>query len=286
VTRRLKGKMINFGLFLFGAQFLNLLSRTVDTFIISSKAPGGLMDTAVFTLATYVVAVMEVPQRSMNAITVPILAESWRSKDMKNITHIYTQSVTNLLIIGLVIFLLTLLNIHNLAIFLGKDYTGIESVVFFLGIGKLIDLGTGANAQIIGTSNYWKVDFTTNVIYTIMALPLNYVLISKWGLMGAAYSTLISLSFYNLMRYVFLWYTFGLQPYTWKHLLVFLLAFVAAYVAWIIPRFHSVVIDTVLRTSVFSSLFFPILYFSKLSPDANRFVDKYAGQLRRFISKE
>ncbi|MEJ7679547.1 MAG: hypothetical protein WKG06_17140 [Segetibacter sp.] len=61
-----------------------------------------------------------------------------------------------------------------------------------IGIGKLIDLGTGANAQIIATSSYWKVDFTTNVLYTLLALPLNYILISNYGLIGAAYSSLIS----------------------------------------------------------------------------------------------
>lgn len=283
LTRRLKGKMINFGLFLFGAQFLNLLSRTADTFIITAKADRGLVDTAVFTIATYVVTLMEIPQRSINAITIPVLSESWKNKDMKNITHIYTKSTTNMLIIGLIVFLLTLLNVHNLAVFLGKDYTGIESVVFIMGIGKLIDLGTGANAQIIGTSNYWKVDFTTNVIYTLIALPLNYILISKYGLMGAAYSTLISLSFYNAMRYGFLWYKFGLQPYTWKHLLVILLAFAAAYVAWIIPRFHSVIADTLLRTTVFCGLFFPALYFTRLSSDANHAVHKYARRMGRFF---
>src|SRR5207237_276602 len=38
VTYRMQGKMANFGLFLFGAQFLNLLSKTVDTFILTAKA--------------------------------------------------------------------------------------------------------------------------------------------------------------------------------------------------------------------------------------------------------
>ena len=285
LTRRLKDKMLNLGLFLFGAQFLNLLSRTIDTFIISAKAERGLADAAVFTIAVYVITLMEVPQRSMNSITIPVLAESWKNKDMKNITHIYNRSVTNLLVIGLIMFFLILLNVHNLAFFLGKDYKGIEGVIFFLGVGKLIDLGTGANAQIIGTSNYWKVDFTTNVIYTLVALPLNYILISKYGLMGAAYSSLISLSFYNLMRYSFLWYKFRLQPYSWKHLLVIILAFAAAFAAWCIPRFPSGITDTALRTTAFCGLFFPALYFSRLSPDANEAVLRYVRQLRGYLGR-
>jgi len=93
---RLKGKMINFGLFVFGAQFLNLLSRTIDTFILSSKGSRGLTDTAVFTIATYIITLMEVPQRSLNSAAIPIIAESWKNKDLNNINHVYKRSVTNI----------------------------------------------------------------------------------------------------------------------------------------------------------------------------------------------
>lgn len=280
VTSRLKGRMINFGLFIFGAQFLNLLSRTVDTFILTAKGERGLTDTAVFTIATYIVALMEIPQRSLNSISIPVLAEAWKNKDIRSIGHIYQRSVTNLLIIGLVMFALILLNAKNLAEFLGKDYSGIEKVVFFLGIGKLIDLGTGANTQIIATSNYWKVDFTTNVIYTLLALPLNYILISHYGLMGAAFSTLISITLYNLMRFGFLWYKFGLQPYTWKDLLAIFVGAVAALAAYAIPDPGSFYVDAVLRTAVFCVLFIPAIYFLRISTEINGMIEKALSFLR------
>jgi O-antigen/teichoic acid export membrane protein len=275
VTRRLKGRMINFGLFLFGAQFLNLLSRTVDTFILSAKSERGLTDTAVFTIATYVVTLMEIPQRSMNSITIPVLAEAWKNKDLQHINQVYTKSVANLLVIGLLMFSLTILNVHNLATFLGSDYKGIEWVIFLLVIGKLIDLGTGSNSQVIGTSNYWKVDFATNVIYTLLALPLNYILISRYGLMGAAYSTLLSLTVYNLMRFGFLWYKFGLQPYTWKDLQAVLLTAIAVPAVYYIPHAGSIYLDAAIRTTVFCLLFVPAIYFLKVSGEINQLIEKY-----------
>ena len=275
LTLRLKSKMVSFGLFVFGAQFLNLLSRTADTFIISSKAARGLSDTAVFTIATYVVTLMEIPQRSITAISIPVLAESWKNKDLARISSIYTKSVTNLLIIGLSMFCLVLLNVHNLAVYLGKDYKGIEMVVFFLGVSKLVDLGTGANSQIISTSNYWKVDFTTNVIYTIIALPLNYVLISIYGLMGAAYSTLIAIVFYNGMRFGFLWIKFGLQPYRPKDLVALVLAAVAGAAGYLLPRLSNIFLDAGARSLVFSGLFFPAIYIAGISDEVNALLKKY-----------
>lgn len=282
VTFRLKSKMINFGLFIFGAQFLNLLSRTIDTFILSAKSSRGLSDAAVFTIATYVVTLMEVPQRSITSIAVPVLAESWKNKDMQNISAIYSKSVSNLLIIGLLMFGLIWLNIHNLGSYLGKDYTGIEAVVLFMGIGKLIDLGTGVNSQIIGTSSYWKMDFTTNVLYTLVALPLNYILIDRYGLMGAAYSTLIALSFYNAMRFGFLWIKFGLQPYTIKTWLVIAIAAGCTLAVYFIPRYPLVFMDTIIRSLLFLALFLPSIYFANISAEINGLIVKYLNMLNIF----
>ncbi len=283
VTTRMKGKMLNFGMFLFGAQFLNLLSKTSDTFILTATSKRGLIDTAVFTIATYVVTLMEIPQRSINAVSIPVLVDAWKNKNLDSIRNIYTKSVANLLIIGLAMFCLILLNVQNLAIFLGKGYTGIEKVVFFLGIGKLIDLGTGANTQIISTSNYWKVDFTTNVIYTLVSLPLNYILISHFDLLGASYATMIAIAFYNAMRFGFLWYKFGLQPYTFKDLLALVYAAISAIAAYLIPKSANIFADTAVRTLVFCTLFFPAVYFTGISAEINQLIKKYLSWVRNII---
>lgn len=228
VTRRLKGKMISFALFVFAGQFFNLLARTNDTFMIVGLR--GLSDASIFAIATYVSAILEIPQRSLNSISIPVLAQSWKDKDFANIKHIYHKSVSNLLVIGLMLFGLIWLNIENLVAFLNwvshkqsGGYDAISKLIFILGIAKLIDLATGVNGQIIGTSNYWKFDFFTNLFYILLSIPLNYYLILNYSLEGLAYSNLIALTLYNSIRFTFLYKKFNLQPYTFKHG-IFLLA--------------------------------------------------------------
>ncbi len=155
-----------------------------------------------------------------------------------------------------------------------------------MGIGKLIDLGTGANAQIIGTSSYWKVDFTTNVLYTILALPLNYILISKYGLMGAAYSTLISLTFYNAMRFGFLWYKFKMQPYSWQNLFAAIIAFICTVIVYNIPKNSSPVIDTIIRTLAFIMLFTPAIYFTHISEEINALIRNYLNKAKSIVARK
>lgn len=275
VTRRMGGKMIVFGGYIYAAQFLNLLSKTSDSMIISAKSANGLTDTAIFTLATYIVTLMEIPQRSMIGIAIPILAESWRVKDMKNIQHIYNKSVSNMLLIGIAMFALLWLNAHNMGAALGKGYAGIETVVLWLGLAKFIDIGTGANSQILGTSRYWRVDFYTNVIYTCLAIPLNYILISRYGLIGAVYSAVISQLLYNGMRYTFLLYKYQLQPFVWKHLLVIIITAATAFCTSKIPVMSHFIIDAIIRTGIFCVIFFPIVYMMKVSEELNQLFLKY-----------
>jgi O-antigen/teichoic acid export membrane protein len=272
VTKRLKGRMVSFALFVFAGQFFNLLARTNDTFMIVGLK--GLSDASIFAIATYVSAILEIPQRSLNAISIPILAKAWKEKDFANIKHIYHKSVSNLLAIGLLLFGLIWLNMQNLVAFLnwishknGGGYDALVNLSFILGLAKLIDLATGVNAQIIGTSNYWKFDFFTNVLFVIISLPLNFYLIKHYDLIGLAVSNLIALTLYNSVRFVFLYKKFNLQPYTWKHGLFMILTIGLVLLVHQIPAATNFVLNIAVQSLVYGIGFYLLSIWINPAPE-------------------
>ena len=280
VTRRLKGKMFSFALFVFAGQFFNLLARTNDTFLIVGLR--GLNDAAIFAIATYVSAILEIPQRSLNSISIPVLATSWKNKDFANIKHIYHKSVSNLLAIGLLLFGLIWLNIDNLVNFLNwvsnkeaGGYDAIIKLIFILGLAKLIDLATGVNSQIIGTSNFWKFDFFTNLFYILLSLPLNYYLIKNYNLEGLAYSNLIALCLYNSIRFLFLYKKFKLQPYTYKHGLFLLLSIGLILLVHQIPSVNNIVANIFLQSTIFGISFYLLVSWINPAPEALEIVNNF-----------
>ena len=280
VTRRLKGKMFSFALFVFAGQFFNLLARTNDTFLIVGLR--GLNDAAIFAIATYVSAILEIPQRSLNSISIPVLATSWKNKDFANIKNIYHKSVSNLLAIGLLLFGLIWLNIDNLVNFLNwvsnkeaGGYDAISKLIFILGLAKLIDLATGVNSQIIGTSNFWKFDFFTNLFYILLSLPLNYYLIKNYNLEGLAYSNLIALCLYNSIRFLFLYKKFKLQPYTYKHGLFLLLSIGLILLVHQIPSVNNIVANIFLQSTVFGFSFYLLVSWINPAPEALEIVNNF-----------
>ncbi len=280
VTKRLKGKMFSFALFVFAGQFFNLLARTNDTFMIVGLR--GLSDAGIFAIATYVSAILEIPQRSLNSISIPVLASSWKNKDFANIKHVYHKSVSNLLAIGLLLFGLIWLNTDNLIAFLNwvshkeaGGYDAIGKLIFILGLAKLIDLATGVNSQIIGTSNFWKFDFFTNLFYILLSLPLNYYLIKNYNLEGLAYSNLIALTLYNSIRFSFLYFKFSLQPYTYKHGLFLLLSIGLILLVHQIPTANNILANILLQSTVFGFSFYLLVSWINPAPEALEIVNNF-----------
>ena len=101
--------------------------------------------------------------------------------------------------------------------------------------------------------------------------------------MGAAYSSVIALTFYNLMRFSFLWFKFKFQPYTLKDLLIFAIAIVATGITYMVPHQPNILIDTIMRCLLFSVLFFPLLYYAKISVEVNKMFEKYLYMFIRLV---
>jgi O-antigen/teichoic acid export membrane protein len=266
--------MLTFALFVFAGQFFNLLARTNDTFLIFGLR--GLSDTAIFAIATYVSAILEIPQRSITSISIPILAEAWKNRDYIKIENIYKKSVSNLLAVGLLLFGLIWLNIENLVNFLNwvskshnnsNGYNQIVQLVFILGLAKLIDLATGVNGQIIGTSNFWRFDFFTNLFYIILSLPLNYFLIKNYGLEGLAYSNLMALTMYNSVRFGFLYKKFKLQPYTWRHVIFVVVCIALMILVHQMPNSINIFTNIVIRSTLYAIGFLGLLIWINPAPE-------------------
>ena len=279
LTRRIRFKMVSFGGFLFAGAVLNIIARTNDTIIIASQSQGGLKDAAVFTIATYLVTVMEVPQRSLVSITTPLIASAWRSKNISLINRLYQKTSLNLMIAGLGIFGLVMLNIREISNILGPAYASLALIVLISGVAKLIDLSTGLNTQILLLSKYWKLDFLTNMLFVALSIPLNYWLTKQFNTLGPAYGNLIALIIFNGIRYGMIWKLFGLQPFTWKNLQALFLAIVLFVPIWFIGELFSPMTGMAIKCVVFSVSFGYFILRWNVSSDLN---DLFKVVIKRF----
>jgi O-antigen/teichoic acid export membrane protein len=268
VTQLLRKKMITYSLFVYAGIAVSTTAALSDSLTISSKI--GQAAVGIFAFATYISNIIQIPQRSVIAITVPVLSEAWRDKNYATIQKLYQRSSINLLLISIFLFSNIWLNYDDIitALNLNPVFLQGKYVVLFFGLKLIVDMGTGVNGQIIATSNFWRFEFLTGIILLLLIAPLNYILISAIGITGAGISNLIAYSIYNTIRIVFLWKKHKMQPFTMQTLWAVLMSvflFAACYFSTVsLSGWAGIFI----KSALFSLLFITAVWFMKLTPDA------------------
>jgi O-antigen/teichoic acid export membrane protein len=269
VTIKFRKKIATLVAFIWGGGLIFNISNVFDTLVIAHVMPNGLAYAAVYTLAQNIASLIQAPQRGVIAASIAPLSKAWKDKDFDKIKRIYHSSSINQLIFATGMFVLIWINFTD-GIFtfgLKKEYLDAKNVFLFIGLMRIMDLGTGVNSQIIGTSTQWRFEFFTGMTLLALTLPLNYFLTKSMGAIGPAIANLFALSVYNGIRYTFLLKKYNMQPFNSKTFLTIVLGLLAYAICNYL--FHDYIGFgwIVLRSSVFAAIYLTGVILLRLSPD-------------------
>lgn len=284
VTKRYQGIMLKFGGAYFLSAVLNIIAKTNDTLIIASQSEGGLADAAIFTIATYLITVMDVPQRSMVSAATPQIAMAWKNNDLDKLDRIYKKTALNLLVIAAGIMGVVLMAIPFLQEVLGPAYGGLTLLMLVLGFGKLIDLGTGLNSQILQLSKHWKIDLFTNMFFVVISILLNYFLTKTYGIIGTAFGSLLAIILYNLIRFLYIRKIYSLQPFSGKNGYALLLAIIFATSIYLVPLPLPIWLNSLIKIAIFSGCYGMSIIKLNISEDMTDLWKLLYQKLQSFLS--
>jgi len=283
VTRRLFKKIVTLCSFVWGGSLIYNLAVVADTIIIALIFTDGIAMVGLFTFAQYLTSLIQAPQRSIIAASVAHLSQAWKDKDYPKINRIYQRSSINQLIFSAAMFCLIWLNYNDAidSLNMQQEYKVVLNVFVFMGLMRIVDMGTGVSGQIIATSTYWRFDFITGLLLLLIMLPLNWVLTKQLGLIGPAVANLISFTTYNFIRYLFLLRKFNMQPFTVKSLLAIILAIACYGICYFLLNDKTGIEWLVIRSLLFVVLFFAGTYWLNLTPDLKIVLKNLKKKLER-----
>ncbi|UKN02775.1 polysaccharide biosynthesis C-terminal domain-containing protein [Paracrocinitomix mangrovi] len=232
----------------------------------------------VYSTYFFAARLMSIPSRSLGRISTVVLAESWKNNDIDNIDEVYKKSCLNQLLIGTFLLGVGWACLEPAIHYLPGDksllYNANKYVFFFLGIGLLVELATGVNANIIGTSKKFKFNTYFNLSLAVFVTILNYIFIQLYSLEGAALATMTAMILVNFMRWFFLVKTYGFQPFDSKFLkaAIFSLLFILA--AHFIDYDATPSIKIIINAVSFTAVFVGVAYFFNLSEDLKNLIKK------------
>jgi O-antigen/teichoic acid export membrane protein len=280
VTRRLYKKIAVYAAFVYSGGLIFTIATFIDGIVILALV--GPVGFAVFSLATFISNFIQAPQRGAISSSTPVLAQAWKDHNISKIDMIYKRSSINLIIAALGLFCLIWLNYKQAIDVFNMQTTYLQSYNVFicLAIARTVDLGTGVNSQIIATSNFWRFEFVSGMVLLSIMIPLNYILVKQYGIIGAGYSNIISFTVYNGIRIIFLYRKFKMQPFTLNTLYALLIA-AAAFIIVYYP-FSNVggFPGLFLRSILFLGLYGGAVTWLKLSPDIIPVLKTISGKMK------
>lgn len=186
----LKRDFIKYTLFTLASALGGSIISRLDIFMVSSQM--GLQFSGIYTIAFFIVAVIEMPSRSISAIYSPLVALAISEQNRDKVEQLYLKVATQQLLTGSIIFLLIWFNIDLLFALIphGTIYQAGKWVVFFLGIGRLLDLTFNFGNAILRYSKYFVWTLAYTIITTMATILFNLYLIKYLGITGAAIGTL------------------------------------------------------------------------------------------------
>lgn len=260
LNRKLKKEIRSVALYSILTSLGSIFIFNVDKIFINQMLD--LSNTGVYTIAFYFGTLVVIPSRPLLKISGTLIAESWKKNDLIQIKDIYYKSCINQFIIGCFLFLGIWANIDNILVILGEDYQGSKWVIFFIGLGYLVDMMTGANNQVITFSTYYRVSLVFIILLIAFSVAFLYIFIPLWGITGAAIAVAGALFLNNLMRFLFLFWKYKLQPFSYKFLVTACFYTGLYYLLSIIPQ-QTLILDIFVRGGIITIL--SIFFYSSLS---------------------
>jgi O-antigen/teichoic acid export membrane protein len=246
-------KVILFSVFMLFTAFASIGIKMIDQIIMGHYL--SLDYIGIYATSIFMVAIMEVPYNSLEKISNTIAANSWANNDVANIKKIYFDSVRILMLVGGFLLCGLVCCANSIFALLPDEYLIGKSCMIIMAISSFINLSTGINSSIIATSHKYFV--VSIFLFALIAVSIisNNLLIPKFGIVGAAYSALISMGMYNLLKVIYLWYRLKMLPYNKSSFVVLATIITVFLIVYFIPDFQNPYFTILVKGSIITILF-------------------------------
>ena len=293
VSKWLRKDFIFYTLFLIATSLAGNLIPVLNTFFVSGKL--GLAVAGVNTIAVYIASMVEIPYRSLAAISRPHISQGMKDNNMTDVNAMTKNVSLHQFMASAIIFFLIWINIDLIYSLIpnGKVYDEAKFVVLILSVVKIINTSLNVGATVLSYSKYYYYSLLFTVILTVTAIYMNIKLIPIWGMEGAALASMVSYIVYYAFLLTFVNWKIKVSPFSIKELYTMLIVLSMFVIDFLLQNYISEyiisifnveligrILDSIVRTSVLSVLGIVIIYKSKISKQVNDIIDKFLSMLK------
>ena len=284
----LKRDFLFYTLFMITAALAGNVIPMLSKFFVAGEA--GFRLAGVFTIATNIAAVIEMPYRSLGAISRPHISDAMAKEDVQQADFLCKNVALHQLIAGSFVFFLVWTNIDFLFDLLpnGDVYRIGKWAVLLLSLSRLVVSTFSVTATVLSYSKYYYYSLFFTILLAGLSIVLNNWWVPRWDINGGALANVVSYLVYYVLLLAFIKWKTGVNPISAKMvpvaavvLALFMLNWLwsVTLTGWFAGLFGKPVfglaIDAALKSVVFLAVGLTALYRMKVSSSVNDLINRF-----------
>lgn len=294
ITKAIRKDYYIYTAFLITAALSGTITPFINSLFISMKM--GLNYTGIFTIATYIAALVEIPYRSLVPITRPVISQAIKENNYTQCNSITQKVALHQLLAGSFIFFVIWINIDLVFTILpnGEQFEIAKYVFLVLGFTRLVFSTMCVTSSVLSYSKFYYYSLIFTIVLTFTAIFLNVQFIPKWGMIGAAIASLIAYILQFSLQIALIYAKIKVSPFCWAQLKIvtIMIGLIIINLLWnnllspiitLIPLSELIVqcIDAVLKTSTFTLIGAIAIFKWNISEEVNNLISKYIPYLSK-----
>jgi O-antigen/teichoic acid export membrane protein len=235
--------------------------KFLDGIIMGKYLPLSLV--GIYAVMTYIPSFIEAPLIALEKIANPKISDAITRKDDQDLQDIYYKSCRFMMTLGGLLLIMIYTNAGYLLQLMNPEYRVGLNVIYIISLSTTFNLYTGTNNAIVyNSSNYLFGTFLLLVIM-VVTLVLNEYLIPIWGIEGAAIATTMAGLLFNLIKFIFIYFKFNLQPYDFRNVKIILITLLCLGLWLLLPEWMNMYVSAMYKTVLLASVYLGLIYISK-----------------------
>ncbi|MEM4337022.1 MAG: polysaccharide biosynthesis C-terminal domain-containing protein, partial [Candidatus Woesearchaeota archaeon] len=205
-------QIFNFSWPIMLSSVLYLLLHRIDIFFI-----GHFLDSSIvgkYSVSSDLSNVLGILNAIIIPIFFPVISKLVSGDKIKEAGTIFRKTTKFLTIFTLPLLLVFLLFNNEIIFYIfGKEYAGSGIFLAILSFASFFACISGPIGMLLKAMNYPKLVLLNSIVALLINLVLNYLLITKFGAVGVAIATLVSIFTQNYLGILELWLIKKIKPY-------------------------------------------------------------------------
>jgi len=204
-------EILNFSFPVWLSSLMLKFQGNIQTIFIGSL--NTIAGVGIFSVASQATTISGEFSSAINTSSKPIIAELHERGDIVQMSRIYQTTNKWVITVQLPIFIMMVMFPAAIMSIFGQSFTGGATALIILAVADLANTATGMGGAIIDMTGYTRLKLINSIARLVLYIGLDFLLIPKFGIIGAALAVLIGEAMVNIARLVEVYVIFKMLPF-------------------------------------------------------------------------